>query len=158
QIEPVDLNPGARALLGELIERRERARYGNRTRAVVGSDLQLIGEREKLLDDIDLGEYDRHAAVIVGKLLVKAAAMDHAHGVGNREAASRFGRGNLADAVAEHDGGRKSELAERGGRRALDREDQRLRDARELETLGQIVGEHRVLERPAGKRLEVLVD
>src|SRR6185436_1688396 len=110
---------------------------------------------EKLLDDFNLGEHDRHAAVVMSQFLVQAAAMDDTHGVCKRENAGGF---NLTDAVSQYDRGRKPEFAKRGRRRALDREDQRLRDTGELQALREIVGEESVLERPAGEGTKMIIN
>ena len=133
------------------------AGHRDRLGAVIGSDVEggIVGEERLHL--LGRSEQHGHGAEAARRFLVLAAVEDHPHRLFQAQDAGGLGRGDLADAVAEHVAGREALGAQGRGRGALDREDQRLRDAGQRETRVEILGEHRFLERPAGELLEQLV-
>lgn len=102
-------------------------------------------------------ENDSHAAGAIRDLLMQAAEVDDANRGFQLENAGGLRCGDLAYAVAEHEIGNKPLPFQGEIRRALDGENQRLRNAGLCEPLSQVVGEHLRLERPSRAVLKMRI-
>src|SRR5207245_1713737 len=103
-------------------------------------------------------EEDGHATQIPRRLLVEAAEVNDANSRFDIEYARSFGGGDFADTVTQNNVGNQSLRMQGKVRGTLNRENQRLGDARLRKPRVEIIGEHLGGKRPAGKLLEMRID
>lgn len=125
---------------------RCRAGNGKSTRTVMRGKRKPGNLGRECLGCFARTENDSHTADAVCDLLMQAAEVNHANGGFEVENAGGLGCGHLSDAVAEREIGNKPLLVQREIRRALDRKNQRLRNAGSCEPVSEILREHLRLE------------